>query len=60
VCLRLQQRGTVSSSIFVLRPVLAESRYLHSQGSPDRTLYEDCSLLFLRLTKNQEVEQHLP
>jgi uncharacterized protein with NRDE domain len=42
-------RGTVSSSILALRPSLAESVYLHAQGSPDRTPYIDYSHLLRTL-----------
>jgi len=47
VCIRGKERGTVSSSILVLREPLAKSTYLHAQGPPDRTPYEDVSHLFL-------------
>jgi uncharacterized protein with NRDE domain len=41
ICLRGPDRGTVSSSIVVLRPNISDSRYLHSQGPPDRVAYDD-------------------
>ncbi len=48
ITLRLPDRGTVSSSLLVLpgSPTdLAEGRYLHSEGPPDRTPYRDRSEL---------------
>ena len=41
--------GTVSSSLIALRRSLAHSVYLHAQGPPDRTPYEDCSALLRQL-----------
>jgi hypothetical protein len=49
ICLRGDGRGTVSSSIIVVRSSLAESVYLHAQGPPDRTPYQDYSVLLQRL-----------
>ena len=49
ICLRGQEHGTVSSSIVVLRQPLADSRFLHAQGPPDRTGYLDYSHLFSNL-----------
>jgi hypothetical protein len=49
ICLHGDEGGTVSSSIVVLRPSLAESIYLHAQGPPDRTAYEDYSHLLQEL-----------
>jgi len=47
ICFRRSERGTVSSSIFVLRRSLTDSTYLHAQGPPCETPYTDCSdLLF--------------
>src|SRR5438552_4152903 len=43
ICFRAADRGTVSSSLVALRATLADSVYLHAQGSPDRTPYEDYS-----------------
>jgi uncharacterized protein with NRDE domain len=45
ICLHGRDRGTVSSSIVALKASLAESRYLHAQGPPDRTPYADYSAL---------------
>jgi uncharacterized protein with NRDE domain len=45
MCLHGDDRGTVSSSIIALRKPLSRSVYLHSQGPPDTTPYEDCSKL---------------
>jgi uncharacterized protein with NRDE domain len=49
ICLYGEGRGTVSSTLVALRPALAESVYLHAQGPPDRTPYEDCSHLLREL-----------
>jgi uncharacterized protein with NRDE domain len=49
ICLRGDGRGTVSSSILVLPRSLARGTYLHAQGPPDRTPYEDHSDLLRRL-----------
>ena len=49
ICLRGKERGTVSSSILVLRERLASGTYLHAQGPPDRTPYEDISSLMRQL-----------
>jgi uncharacterized protein with NRDE domain len=46
ICFRHSERGTVSSSIIVLRRSLAGSTYLHAQGPPCETPYADCSHLF--------------
>jgi uncharacterized protein with NRDE domain len=45
ICLHGADRGTVSSTLVALKPNLLHSRYLHAQGPPDRTSYEDCSSL---------------
>lgn len=49
ICLHGKERGTVSSSILVLRRPHPRSVYLHAQGSPDRTAYEDRSHLLDQL-----------
>jgi len=49
ICLRGADRGTVSSALVALHPLLGESRYLHAQGPPDRTPYEDYSHLLREL-----------
>jgi hypothetical protein len=49
ICLHGERGGTVSSSIVVLRPSLADSTYLHAQGPPDRTPYDDYSPLLHQL-----------
>ncbi len=49
ICVRGEKGGTVSSSLIVLRPKLAESGYWHAQGPPDRTPYQDCSHLLREL-----------
>jgi uncharacterized protein with NRDE domain len=50
ICLHGPDRGTVSSSLIALRQPLVRSSYLHAQGPPDRTPYEDVSTLFAPLT----------
>jgi uncharacterized protein with NRDE domain len=54
ICLRLGDRGTVSSSILAIRQPLGESQYLHAQGPPDETPYEDCSGLLKLLSPRGE------
>jgi uncharacterized protein with NRDE domain len=49
VCLRGQDRGTVSSTLFALRKSLFRSTYLHAQGPPDVTPYQDYSALLADL-----------
>jgi uncharacterized protein with NRDE domain len=49
ICLDKGDRGTVSSSLIVLGRTLAHSVYLHAQGPPDRTPYEDYSGLLREL-----------
>jgi len=61
ICFRLKDRGTVSSSIIVVRRALAESTYLHAQGPPSQTPYLDCSRLLhdLKVDRNQQsIERH--
>jgi hypothetical protein len=53
ICLRGADRGTVSSSIIVLRRSLAQSVYLHAQGPPDRVPYQDGSHLLQELAQTQ-------
>ncbi len=48
ICLHGDDRGTVSSTLVVLRQPLARSRHLHCQGPPDRTSYVDYSPLLHR------------
>jgi uncharacterized protein with NRDE domain len=43
ICFTTAEGGCVSSSIVALRSPLGESIYLHAQGPPDVTAYEDCS-----------------
>jgi uncharacterized protein with NRDE domain len=45
MCLHGEKGGTVSSSIVALKSTWAQSLYLHAQGPPDRTAYEDFSSL---------------
>jgi uncharacterized protein with NRDE domain len=56
ICLRGEHGGTVSSSIIALRSSLSQSTYLHAQGPPDRTPYEDYSILLRRLHEISEVQ----
>jgi uncharacterized protein with NRDE domain len=49
ICLRGDKKGTVSSTILAVRKPLARSIYLHAQGPPDRTPYQDCSALLEQL-----------
>jgi hypothetical protein len=53
ICLRGEERGTVSSTLVALRKSLADSVYLHSQGPPDQTPYEDYSALLRQLATKQ-------
>ena len=50
MCLHGERGGTVSSSIVALRATLADSIYLHAQGPPDRTPYNDYSHLLRQLS----------
>jgi uncharacterized protein with NRDE domain len=45
MCFRDSDRGTVSSSLVALRRSLVDSMYLHAQGPPCQTRYEDYSHL---------------
>ena len=47
ICLHGPDRGTVSSTLVSLRPSLRQGRFLHAQGPPDKTPYEDLSHLLL-------------
>jgi len=49
ICWRGAERGTVSSSLLVLRAPVQEGIYLHAQGPPDRTPYGDYSHLLQEL-----------
>lgn len=49
VCLHGKDKGTVSSTLLVLRSNLADSSYLHADGPPDQTPYRDCSDLLREL-----------
>lgn len=51
ICYREAHRGTVSSSLIVVPMSLADGVYLHAQGPPDRTPYEDYSGLLRELTR---------
>lgn len=54
VCLTGGDRGTTSSSIIALRGSPTDGVYLHAQGPPDRTPYEDYSELLHRMPGEQE------
>jgi uncharacterized protein with NRDE domain len=49
ICKRGKDGGTLSSSLVLLRPSVRLSRYLHAQGPPDVTPYEDCSAFVQKL-----------
>ncbi|HEX5271423.1 MAG TPA: NRDE family protein, partial [Gemmataceae bacterium] len=51
MCIRATNRGTVSSSIVAARAPLASGVYLHAQGPPDVTPYEDYSHLLRELNR---------
>jgi uncharacterized protein with NRDE domain len=50
MCWREDGRGTVSSTLVVLRDSLAASAYWHAQGPPDTTAYQDFTPLLARLS----------
>jgi uncharacterized protein with NRDE domain len=52
ICLSGPDKGTVSSSLIAVRQPLVRSTYLHAQGPPDRTAYEDISHLYAGLTRH--------
>lgn len=54
ICLHGSNGGTVSSSIVALRSSLGRSIYLHAQGPPDRTSYQDYSYLLHELAETDE------
>jgi hypothetical protein len=49
ICLHGPLRGTVSSTLIALRRSPAASVYLHAQGPPDRTPYDDYSHLLRQI-----------
>jgi uncharacterized protein with NRDE domain len=49
ICFRKKDRGTVSSSVIALRQPLERGTYLHAQGPPDRTPYQDYSDLLRQI-----------
>jgi len=51
ICVRTKQGGTVSSSVILLTASLSQSVYLHAQGPPDRTPYEDFSNLLREMAE---------
>jgi uncharacterized protein with NRDE domain len=51
ICFRDTNRGTVSSSLLVIPRRLADGVYLHAQGPPDRTPYQDYSGLMIELAR---------
>ena len=54
MCFRRETRGSVSSSLVVLRPDLRQSVYLHAQGPPDVTPYLDVSHLLRDLADGRK------
>jgi uncharacterized protein with NRDE domain len=50
MCFRLAERGSVSSSILVVKRPLSDGLYLHAQGPPDVTPYADVSRLLRELS----------
>jgi hypothetical protein len=49
ICLRGDKKGTVSSTLLAIRKPLSRSTYLHAQGPPDATAYQDFSALLAEL-----------
>jgi hypothetical protein len=49
MCFRRNDRGTVSSSLVVLRRSLTDSTYLHAQGPPCQIPYTDYSHLLTEI-----------
>jgi uncharacterized protein with NRDE domain len=49
ICLHGDHRGTVSSTLVAVRKSLLRSTYLHAQGPPDATPYQDYSPLLAEL-----------
>lgn len=49
ICLKGQSGGTISSSVIALGSQRNESRFVHAQGSPDVTPYEDYSRQLLEV-----------
>ncbi len=61
ICFRHKDRGTVSSSIIVVRRAMVESTYLHAQGPPCETPYLDYSCLLhdLKVDRNRDsIKRH--
>jgi uncharacterized protein with NRDE domain len=54
ICLHGPDRGTVSSTIVALPTRLSDSVYLHAQGPPDRTPYQDYSALLRGLLAGKQ------
>jgi uncharacterized protein with NRDE domain len=52
MCLHGADRGTVSSTLLILRAALADSTYLHSQGPPDQAPYQDYSHLLREIARS--------
>jgi uncharacterized protein with NRDE domain len=49
MCVKGKEGGTVSSTLIALRRPLTRSTYVHAQGPPDRTPYQDYSHLLREL-----------
>ena len=52
ICLHGTDRGTVSSTLVALHDSLPQSQYLHAQGPPDKTPYEDYSHLLKSIVRS--------
>ena len=57
ICLRGADRGTVSSTLIALTPALVRGRFLHAQGPPDQTPYEDLSQLLRAMAPKKTSER---
>lgn len=57
ICLRGDDRGTVSSTLIALTPNLQRGRFLHAQGPPDRTPFEDLSPLLQQLAPKKTTSE---
>lgn len=56
MCLHGADRGTVSSTLIALHTSLPQSTYLHAQGPPDKTAYEDYSTLLRNVVSTKAAE----
>jgi hypothetical protein len=58
ICVRGSKAGTVSSTIVVLTDPPDRSLYLHAQGPPDQTPYQDYSHLLRHLLAHSRIKVH--